>query len=58
MRMVMNSPPSAPQPTWPVPLDLMRAQQMGGVLQWTGVGGLGQMGAVSFPVGVRAGQMG
>ena len=30
---------------------------MGGVLQWTGAGGPGQTGAVSWPFGVCAGQV-
>ena len=37
---------------------LVGATQMGDERQWTGVDGLGQIGAVSFPVGVGAGQMG
>ena len=37
---------------------LMGAPQMGGEAQWTGAGGVGQLGGVPLPVGVGAAQMG
>ena len=55
---MIDSPLSVPQPTWSVPFDLMMAQQMGAGRQWSGVGGPGQMGAVTWPYGVGAGQVG
>ena len=56
--MVVTSPPSLPQPTWLMPLDVVGAPQMGGERQWTGVGVVGQLGAVSWPFGVGVGQVG
>ena len=38
--------------------DVVGAPQIGREHQWTGVGGIGQLGAVSWPFGVCAGQVG
>ena len=56
--MVVRSPPSSPQPSWPMSLGEVAVPQLGCERQWTGVGGVGQMVGPSWPVAVGAVQVG
>ena len=58
--MVLNSRPSSSQPTCSMSLGVFGAAQMGCERQWSGVGGVGQLGGApnSWPGGVGVEQMG
>ena len=71
--MVVKSPPSSPQPSYPMSLGVGAAAQMGAERQPGGVDGVGQLGGVpswmrsgvdaqrggaSWPAGVGTGQLG